>query len=149
MRFLANENFPLPSVRLLRQAGYDVASVTEDCPGIEDTEVLNRAANEQRVILRFYRDYGELIYRLRLPSPTGVIYLRFRPHIPEEPATLLLNLGICGLIVSQPGGFRPSIALSASLRSTLRCRELSAVETRFIGTLFSLKSLTRDKRIAI
>ncbi|MHC5831173.1 MAG: DUF5615 family PIN-like protein, partial [Nostoc sp.] len=28
MRFLANENFPLSSVRLLRQAGYDVASVT-------------------------------------------------------------------------------------------------------------------------
>ncbi|WP_375506794.1 DUF5615 family PIN-like protein [uncultured Nostoc sp.] len=92
MRFLANENFPLPSVRLLRQAGYDVASVTEDSPGIEDTEVLTRAANEQRVILTFDRDYGELIYRLRLPSPTGVIYLRFRPHTPEEPATLLLNL---------------------------------------------------------
>ncbi|WP_298920922.1 DUF5615 family PIN-like protein [uncultured Nostoc sp.] len=92
MRFLANENFPLPSVRLLRQVGYDVASVTEDSPGIEDTEVLTRAANEQRVILTFDRDYGELIYRLKLPSPTGVIYLRFRPHTPEEPATLLLNL---------------------------------------------------------
>ncbi|MEH2042599.1 DUF5615 family PIN-like protein [Nostoc sp.] len=92
MRFLANENFPLSSVRLLRQTGYDVASVTEDSPGIKDTEVLTRAANEQRVILTFDRDYGELIYRLKLPSPTGVIYLRFRPHTPEEPATLLLNL---------------------------------------------------------
>ena len=49
MRFLANENFPLPSVRLLRLGGYDVASVTEDSPGIEDTEVLTRAVN---------RDYG-------------------------------------------------------------------------------------------
>lgn len=46
MWFLANENFPLPSVRLLRQAGYDVASVTEDSPGIEDSEVLTRAAND-------------------------------------------------------------------------------------------------------
>jgi predicted nuclease of predicted toxin-antitoxin system len=72
MWFLANENFPLPSVRLLRQAGYDVASVTEDSPGIEDSEVLTRAANEQRVVITFDRDYGELIYRLRLPSPTGV-----------------------------------------------------------------------------
>ncbi len=92
MRFLANENFPLPSVRLLRQAGYDVAFVTEDSPGIEDTEVLTRAANEKWVILTFDRDYGELIYRFRLPSPTGVIYLRFCPHTSEEPATLLLNL---------------------------------------------------------
>jgi predicted nuclease of predicted toxin-antitoxin system len=92
MRFLANENFPLPSARLLRQAGYDLASVTEDSPGIEDSEVLTRAADEQRVILTFDRDYGELIYRLRLPSPTGVSYLRFRPQTPEEPAVLLLNL---------------------------------------------------------
>ena len=92
MRFLANENFPLPSVRQLRFVGYDVASITEDSPGIEDTEVLARAVDEQRVILTFDSDYGELIYRLRLPSPMGVIYLRFRPHTPEEPATLLLNL---------------------------------------------------------
>jgi len=32
-------------------------------------------------------------YRLRLRSPIGVIYLRFRPHTPEEPASsILLNL---------------------------------------------------------
>lgn len=92
MRFLANENFPLPSMKLLRQAGYELASVTEDSPGIEDAQVLSRAADEQRVILTFDRDYGELIYRLRLPSPKGVLYLRFRPHTPEEPAVLLLNL---------------------------------------------------------
>lgn len=92
MRFLANENFPLQSVQLLRQADLEIASVTEDSPGIEDSEVLARAANEQRVILTFDRDYGELIYRLRLRSPKGVIYLRFRPHTPEEPASILLNL---------------------------------------------------------
>ena len=50
IRFLANENVPLPSVRLLRQAGYDVASMSEDSPGMEDAEVLSRATNEQRVI---------------------------------------------------------------------------------------------------
>jgi hypothetical protein len=33
MRFLANENFPLLSVRLLRQADLEIASVTEDSPG--------------------------------------------------------------------------------------------------------------------
>ncbi|MEG4306765.1 DUF5615 family PIN-like protein [Microcoleus sp. D3_18a_C4] len=92
MRFLANENFPLLSVQILRQAQLEVASVTEDSPGIEDSEVLARAADEERVILTFDRDYGELIYRLRLRSPRGVIYLRFRPHTPEEPASILLNL---------------------------------------------------------
>ena len=40
MRFLAKENLPLLSVRILRQAELEVASVTEDSPGIEDAEVL-------------------------------------------------------------------------------------------------------------
>ncbi|MBP0003747.1 MAG: DUF5615 family PIN-like protein [Cyanobacteria bacterium SBC] len=73
MQFLANENCPLPSVRTIRRAGYNIASVTEDSPGIDDRAVLTRAANEKRIILTFDRDYGELIYRLRLPSPKGVI----------------------------------------------------------------------------
>ena len=68
MRFLANENFPLQSLRILRQADQKVASVTEDSPGIEDAEVLARAADEQRVILTFDRDYGELIRHLRKQS---------------------------------------------------------------------------------
>jgi predicted nuclease of predicted toxin-antitoxin system len=92
MQFLANENFPLPSVRLLRQANHDVASITEDSPGIEDSVVLDRAKDEERIILTFDRDYGELIYRLRLRSPKGIIYLRLRPHNSEEPALLLLDL---------------------------------------------------------
>lgn len=35
-------------------------------------------ADEQRVILTFDRDYGELIYRLRLRSPRGVILNRWK-----------------------------------------------------------------------
>lgn len=62
MRFLANENFPLPSVRLLRSAGHDVLSITEESPGISDDRILTRAVAEERIILTFDRDYGELIY---------------------------------------------------------------------------------------
>jgi predicted nuclease of predicted toxin-antitoxin system len=92
MRFLANENFPLTSVNRLRQAGYDIASITEDSPGIADSEVLARAANEERIILTFDRDYGELIYRLGMPSPMGVVYFRYQPLTPEESAEYLLRL---------------------------------------------------------
>lgn len=45
-----------------------------------------------RVILTFDRDYGELIYRLRMPSPRGIIYFRYQPLTPEEPAEHLLQL---------------------------------------------------------
>ncbi|BAY65216.1 hypothetical protein NIES22_53190 [Calothrix brevissima NIES-22] len=100
MRFLANENFPLRSVLSLRDAGYDVAYGSEDAPGAEDAIVLARAVNEERIILTFDRDYGELIYRLRMPAPIGVVYFRYFPPTPEEPAQNLLRLlSVEGLIL--------------------------------------------------
>jgi predicted nuclease of predicted toxin-antitoxin system len=92
VKLLANENVPLPSVTILRTAGFDVLSITETSPGIEDTEVLGLATAEQRVIVTFDRDYGELIYRLGLKPPSGVIYLRYQPRNPLEPAEQLLIL---------------------------------------------------------
>jgi predicted nuclease of predicted toxin-antitoxin system len=92
MQLLANENFPLKSVLMLRNAGHDIVSITEDSPGIKDSQVLKRAVLEKRIILTFDRDYGELIYKKRLPIPAGVIYFRFDPVTPEETAEYLLDL---------------------------------------------------------
>jgi len=60
MRFLANEDFPLKSVHRLREVGHDVGAIIEDSPGAKDRDVLARAANKQRIVLTFDRDYGEL-----------------------------------------------------------------------------------------
>jgi len=92
MRFLANENLPLASVNQLRQAGHDVVAVIEDTPGAKDIEILIRATREARIVLTFDRDYGELVYRLELPAPVGLLYFRFDPLTPEEPAEHLLRL---------------------------------------------------------
>ena len=92
MRFLANENFPVPSIRRLREAGHDVAAVIEDNRGCSDAEVMARAVAEERIIITFDRDYGELIYRLGLLPPLGVIYLRYAPRSPVEPASQLTSL---------------------------------------------------------
>lgn len=55
---------------------------------------------EQRVIHTFDRDYGEMIYRLRLPA-APVIYLRYDPVSPQEPAHPVLRLlQISGLDIS-------------------------------------------------
>lgn len=61
MDFLADENFPLVSIRLLRNAGHNVVSVIEATPGGKDRDVLKRAHEENRVVLTFDKDYGELI----------------------------------------------------------------------------------------
>ncbi len=92
MKFTANENFPLASVNCLRNSGYDVTAVIEETPGAEDKDILARANHEKRIILTFDRDYGELIYKLKLPVPGGVIYFRFNPLTPIEPAEYILQL---------------------------------------------------------
>lgn len=91
MRFLANENFPITSIKVLRRYGYDVISVSEDFPSIEDSEILLYSQQEKCIILTFDRDYGELIYHYRFFS-LGVVYFRFQPEYPEEPAEQLLQI---------------------------------------------------------
>ena len=92
MDFLANENFPLLSVRLLREAGHRIVSITQEAPGVKDEDILKRAHTERLIILTFDRDYGELIYRHQALPPAGVVYFRFAPATPSEPAEILLNI---------------------------------------------------------
>jgi predicted nuclease of predicted toxin-antitoxin system len=91
MRFLANENFPIKSIKVLRKYGYDVISVSEDFPSVEDSEVILYAQQKRCVILTFDRDYGELIYHYGFFA-FGVVYFRFEPEYPEEPAEQLLKI---------------------------------------------------------
>jgi len=92
MKFLANENIPLASVVKLRNEGLDVVSVSEDFPSVKDEAVILFASMENRIIITFDRDYGELIFKHNLQHSAGVIYLRIGDFQPEEPAELLLNL---------------------------------------------------------
>ncbi len=50
MNFLANENFPVFSIRLLRNAGHKVTSVIEETPGDKDRNILKRAHEENRIV---------------------------------------------------------------------------------------------------
>ncbi len=63
MKLLANENFPLRSVSYLREKGFDIKAIGVESPSIKDREVMEIAMREDRLILTFDRDYGELIFR--------------------------------------------------------------------------------------
>lgn len=91
-KLLANENIPLRSVQALRKNGYDVISISERSPGISDENVLQLASTENRVIVTFDRDYGELIFSRKQPVPAGILYLRFRPVNPDEVAEYISRL---------------------------------------------------------
>ena len=88
-KLLANENFPLPAVRVLRDAGVDIQTVLEVMPGASDEEVLAYARRAQRWIVTFDRDYGDLVFRKGLPPPPAIVYLRQEAYSPEKPAELV------------------------------------------------------------
>jgi predicted nuclease of predicted toxin-antitoxin system len=89
VRILANENVALAAVQALRARGHDVAWVREDAPGTPDEAVLDRAQAEQRVLLTFDKDFGELAFRRGLPAACGVILLRIATPSPDHMAATL------------------------------------------------------------
>lgn len=50
------------------------------------------ATIEERTILTFYRDYGELIFKYNFRPPSGVIYLRLANYVPDEPGKIVDQL---------------------------------------------------------
>jgi len=76
MRLLANENFPLDAVTALRENGHDVAWIQEDARGSRDEQILHRAQQEERLLITFDKDFGELAFRSKLPATSGVILFR-------------------------------------------------------------------------
>ena len=51
--------------------------------GAEDREVLAKAQEEDRLVVTFDKDFGELAYRFGLPSSSGVILFRLSGSDPE------------------------------------------------------------------
>ena len=92
MKLLANENFPISSVKILKNAGYDIVAVGQDFAGILDNEVIDLAISEHRTIITFVRDYGELIFKKGYKPQAGVIYLRWDDFQPNEPGEYLIEL---------------------------------------------------------
>jgi predicted nuclease of predicted toxin-antitoxin system len=82
MRFLANENFPGAAVTALEAAGHDIVWVRRAAPGATDPDVLAWAAREERVLLTFDKDFGELARGSTLPRTCGVILLRMPMPVP-------------------------------------------------------------------
>lgn len=75
MKFLADESVEYRFVTKLRKLEYDISSIAENNPGITDTEVLTIAFDQQRILITNDKDFGELVYRIKLPHK-GIILFR-------------------------------------------------------------------------
>jgi len=87
---LADEHIPIPSVRILQDAGHDVVSIATDFQAIEDIDIITLANQEGRIIVSCDSDFGELIFNQGVRCETGIIYLRIHKFEPAEPANIIL-----------------------------------------------------------
>lgn len=92
MRILADENIPGDVVEALEQAGHDIVWIRIASPGIADTEVFHLAQRENRVIITFDKDFGELAFRLKLPALSGIILFRLPPLPPAKLAQFIAQV---------------------------------------------------------
>jgi predicted nuclease of predicted toxin-antitoxin system len=92
MTFLANENFPYPSVKMLEQEGYTIFYIAKEFPGISDDEVILKAKKIGAIILTFDKDYGEIIFKSRVDNPPAVIFFRDKGNDPTKAGQMLLDL---------------------------------------------------------
>lgn len=91
MQFLANENFPLDVVEAVRNNGHDVAWIRTDAPGSCDRDILHRAVSEQRILLTFDKDFGDLAFQFGLPATCGIVLFRLQASSSAVLATLVVT----------------------------------------------------------
>jgi predicted nuclease of predicted toxin-antitoxin system len=91
MRWLANENFPGDAVDLLRSHGHDVSWVRVDDPGLSDTEVLDRAMTERRILLTFDKDFGRLVFQAGRSASCGIVLFRISTSSSHAAAAKILH----------------------------------------------------------
>ena len=97
MRLCANENLGEVTVSRLRQAGHDVLWIRETAPGCSDTAVLARAQNEQRLLLTFDKDFGDLVFRSGAAASSGIVLFR----ITQSSAAAVAER-ICAILAGRP-----------------------------------------------
>ena len=92
MRFLANENFPGAAITSLEAAGHDIVWIRLAAPGATDPNVLAMAVREQRILLTFDKDFGELARGSALPPGCGIVLLRIPMPMPGDAGRQLAEL---------------------------------------------------------
>jgi uncharacterized protein with PIN domain len=109
---MADESCAGPVIRALREAGHDVIAIAESARGASDETVIERAFNEQRVLITEDRHFGELVYACGR-SAAGVVFVKFssraRHAKPAAVVEAVAKLGVRlhgGFTVVEPGRVR-------------------------------------------
>ncbi len=75
MRFLVDESTGVAVACWLRDRGHEVFSVYEEARGIDDDAIVQKAFDENWILITNDKDFGEKVYRDRRPH-RGIVLLR-------------------------------------------------------------------------
>ncbi len=75
MRFVADEGVDASLVAHLRQASHDAIYFAENDSSTDDEVILELAKAEHRILITRYKDFGELVYRMK-KLHSGIILIR-------------------------------------------------------------------------
>ena len=76
MKLCANENVSEDCVLRLRQSGHDVLWIRETAPGSSDADVLNHALRDNRLLITFDKDFGQLVFQRGANASNGIVLFR-------------------------------------------------------------------------
>ena len=76
MRFLADENFPGATVAVPAAMGHDVVWVRVAAPATGESGGSRVGGTEERTLLTFDKDFGQLARASPLPATSGVVPFR-------------------------------------------------------------------------
>ena len=117
-RLLLDENFPHSAARGLEQAGHDVQRVAVLAPGVADIHVLAMAREQQRCLVTFDSDFGDLVFQRGAPPPPCIVYLRLHPIVSDVALALTLQAlegpvdGLLVVVTAHGLRRRPFVALA-------------------------------------
>lgn len=75
MKLVADECVDFGIIRKLRDNGVTIFSICEEAGSIKDNDVLGIANEQNTLLLTEDKDFGELVFRLKLPNH-GVVLVR-------------------------------------------------------------------------
>jgi predicted nuclease of predicted toxin-antitoxin system len=91
MRFLVDECTGPAVAQWLHQQNHDVISVFDEIKGADDQEVIQKACEQNRILITNDKDFGELVYRDKKPHK-GVILLRLEDERAANKIAVLRHL---------------------------------------------------------
>jgi len=90
IKLLADEDVPHPLIAKLRAKGIDIFSVDEEMKSATDTDVFNKAQQQNRAILTFDSDYRQLAQTAE--THPGILLITKRTSYTSIVNTLLTHL---------------------------------------------------------